>query len=168
MKRIVITGGPGSGKTSLIDELKLKGYHCYEEVSRQLIQRMEISTSFKDLNFEDEVFKLRKNDFLDASKDLQFYDRSMIDNLAYLTKNKLEVSEKMDNDCKQHKYFTKVFILPPWNDIYETDNERVEDYEEAVEIHNYLIEAYTNYNYYLIEVPKTTVEERIDFILNRI
>lgn len=168
MKRIVITGGPGSGKTSLIDNLRQKGFHCYEEVSRQLIQRMEISTSFKDFNFEDEVFSLRKKDFLDASVDLQFYDRSMIDNLAYLTKNKLNVSESMDNDCNQHRYFTKVFILPPWHDIYENDNERVEEYDEAVDIHNYLIEAYTKYNYTLIEVPKASVEERIDFILNRI
>ncbi|MBL6657144.1 MAG: ATP-binding protein [Flavobacteriales bacterium] len=168
MKRVVITGCPGSGKTSLIDELKQKGYPCYEEVSRQLIKRMEISTSFKDFNFEDEVFNHRKKDFLDASKELQFYDRSMIDNLAYLTKNKLTISENMHKDCKQHKYFTKIFILPPWHDIYETDNERVEDYKEAVDIHSYLIEAYTKYDYSLIEVPKTTLEERIDFILNRI
>jgi len=168
MKRIVITGGPGSGKTSLIDNLSLKGYCCYGEVSRQLIQRMKISSSFKDFDFEDEVFNLRKRDFLDASKELQFYDRSMIDNLAYLNKNNLEVSEKMNSDCEKHKYFKEVFILPPWDDIYETDNERVEEYDEAVDIHSYLIEAYSKYNYSLIEVPKASVEERIEFILNRI
>jgi len=129
---------------------------------------LKISSSFKDVNFEDEVFTLRKNDFLDASKALQFYDRSMLDNLAYLAKNNLEISEKMNADCHQYRYFTKVFILPPWLDIYETDNERLEDYEEAIEIFDYLKEVYTTYNYSLIEVPKTTVEERRDFILNRI
>ena len=35
--KVVITGGPGSGKSSLIAALKKKGHLCYEEFSRQLI-----------------------------------------------------------------------------------------------------------------------------------
>ena len=35
--KVVITGGPGSGKSSLIAALKKKGHLCYKEFSRQLI-----------------------------------------------------------------------------------------------------------------------------------
>ena len=36
MNRILITGGPGTGKTSLINELKRNGYNCSEEISRKI------------------------------------------------------------------------------------------------------------------------------------
>ena len=36
-KKIVITGGPGTGKSSIINELTKRGYTCYEEISRQVI-----------------------------------------------------------------------------------------------------------------------------------
>ena len=36
LKKIVITGGPGSGKTSLIDFLEENGYQCQHEISRQV------------------------------------------------------------------------------------------------------------------------------------
>ena len=37
MKRIVISGGPSSGKTTIINELKRAGHYCFDEVSRELI-----------------------------------------------------------------------------------------------------------------------------------
>ena len=36
MKKILITGGPGTGKTSLVDKLKKNGYLCSEEIVRDL------------------------------------------------------------------------------------------------------------------------------------
>ena len=68
---------------------------------------------------------------------------------------------------KKHKY-DKVFILMPWKDIYIQDNERYETFEQASEIHEYLIKWYTSFNYELVEVPQSTLENRVDFILNNI
>ena len=39
MKKILITGGPGTGKTSLVNELKNNGYLCSEEIVRDLTIR---------------------------------------------------------------------------------------------------------------------------------
>ena len=36
MNRVLITGGPGTGKTSLINELKKNGYNCSEEIVRKI------------------------------------------------------------------------------------------------------------------------------------
>ena len=35
-KKILITGGPGSGKTSLINELERKSFNCENEIIREL------------------------------------------------------------------------------------------------------------------------------------
>ena len=63
IKRIIITGGPCSGKTSIIDSLKDEGYKCFNEISREVIQKMNIKTSYKNIDFEEIVFKKRKRDF---------------------------------------------------------------------------------------------------------
>jgi predicted ATPase len=34
----VVTGGPGTGKTTVLRELERKGFPCVPEVARQLIQ----------------------------------------------------------------------------------------------------------------------------------
>ena len=56
----------------------------------------------------------------------------------------------------------------PWKNIYVQDNERYETFEQATEIHKYLTKWYTRFNYELIKVPQSTVENRVDFILNNI
>ena len=35
-KIIVITGGPGTGKSSCIKELKRRGFICFDEISREI------------------------------------------------------------------------------------------------------------------------------------
>ncbi len=55
--------------------------------------------------------------------------------------------------------------MPPWEEIYISDNERYENFEQALAIHNHLERTYKNLNYPIIEVPTGTVEERADFIL---
>uniref|UniRef100_UPI00404967D2 AAA family ATPase n=1 Tax=Flavobacterium sp. TaxID=239 RepID=UPI00404967D2 len=69
--------------------------------------------------------------------------------------------------CESHLY-TKVFMLPPWEEIYVSDKERYESYEQALEIHEHLKQTYTNFGYKIVEVPKDTVEKRAAFILNKI
>jgi len=72
-----------------------------------------------------------------------------------------------DQACRDHVY-SKIFILPPWEEIYVSDDERYENYEQAKLIYGHLKETYEKYGYNLIEVPKGTVEERILFILNQL
>ena len=38
---MVLIGGPSSGKTTLIEALKTKGYTCYPEVSREVIREAQ-------------------------------------------------------------------------------------------------------------------------------
>ena len=67
--------------------------------------------------------------------------------------------------CKNAVYDT-VFILKPWEEIYTSDDERYENFNQALEIHDHLLKTYQHYNYNLIDVPFGTVEYRTNFILN--
>jgi predicted ATPase len=172
---IVIIGGPGTGKTTIIDGLVQNGYCCYPEISRQVTaqaQQQGIEQLFleKPLLFSELLLEGRKKQFLDAHQEphnIVFLDRGIPDVLAYMHYIGDSYPSFFDVACKEHIY-SKIFILPPWEDIYVSDQERYENFEQAQLIHDHLVETYEKYGYELIEVPKDTVDKRILFILEQI
>lgn len=172
-KRIIISGAPGTGKTSIISKLSESGYKCHKEVSREIIaNQLQINgsiTPWQDLfKFSEIVIKERLKQYKQATNKIEFYDRGIIDSFAYLLKDNIHVEEEWITIAKEHKYYKKIFITPPWEEIYHTDHERKEDFMSATKIHSYLLEAYEAFNYNPIIIPKTTIQERINFILNEI
>ena len=71
------------------------------------------------------------------------------------------------NICTNNRYDT-VFILPPWEEIYVSDNERLETFTEAKKLHRNLMMSYQELGYSPISVPKATIQERISFILKEL
>lgn len=171
-KRIVITGGPGTGKSSIINALINKGYTCLEEISRQVTldaKKEGIDQLFltNPLLFSELLLQGRLQQYADANTlntDAVFFDRGVPDVLAYMDYIGDSYPKKFIDACKKSKY-DMVFILKPWKAIYKSDNERYESFEEALQIHDHLVNTYKNYNYTLVDVPFDTVENRTDFIL---
>lgn len=172
---ILIIGGPGSGKTTIIDGLTEKGYVCYPEVSREVIheaQKQGIEQLFleKPLLFSELLLEGRKKQFKSATQETDevvFIDRGIPDVLAYMHYIGDAYPSFFDEACKEHIY-SRIFILPPWEEIYTSDEARYETYEQAVLIHKHLIETYEKYGYSLTEVPKDSLDNRIDFILQNL
>jgi predicted ATPase len=172
---IVIIGGPGTGKTTIIDGLVQNGYCCYPEISRQVTaqaQQQGIEQLFLEnpLLFSELLLEGRKKQFLDAHQEphnIVFLDRGIPDVLAYMHYIGDSYPSFFDSACKEHIY-SKIFILPPWEEIYVSDQERYENFEQAQLIHDHLVETYEKYGYELIEVPKDTLDKRILFILEQI
>lgn len=172
---IVITGGPGTGKTTIIDNLIKKGYTCFTEISRQVTleaKKQGIEQLFleKPLLFSELLLEGRKKQYHEAQANtcnLIFLDRGIPDILAYMHYIGDSYPAFFDAACKDHKY-TKVFVLPPWEEIYISDEARYENYEQAKLIYNHLIETYQKYGYQLTEVPKDTLDNRILFILEEL
>ncbi|GAA4940707.1 ATP-binding protein [Algibacter agarivorans] len=171
-KKIVITGGPGTGKSTLINELIRRGYSCLEEISRQVTldaKKEGIDQLFlsKPLLFSELLIKGRQKQYVAANiftNETVFFDRGVPDVLAYMDfigdtypENFVEISK--------NSIYDMVFILKPWKAIYTSDNERYESFKQALEIHDYLLRTYQSFNYKLIDVPFDTVEKRTDFIL---
>jgi len=172
-QRIVITGGPSTGKTTLIEALKKKGYRCFDEISREVIQEYQakgISQPFVShpQEFSDQLFLGRIRQYTSAENleySKVFYDRGIHDVIAYLNHIKEEVPQNYIDGATSNKYST-IFILSPWESIYTKDSERFESFEEAKKIHQALIDTYTHFGYSPIEVPFETIENRVSFILN--
>lgn len=174
-KIILIIGGPGSGKTTLINELTGQGYICYPEISREVTKQAQekgIANLFltEPLLFSQLLLEGRIKQHVEAineNTDIVFIDRGIPDVLAYMHYKGDDYPESFDLACKKHVYH-QIFLLPPWENIYSSDEQRYENFEQAQEIHNHLVATYKKYGYDLIEVPRDTVEARIKFILERI
>ncbi len=172
-KRIVITGGPGTGKTSIINELIRRDISCLEEISRQVTldarnNGVEQLFLTKPLLFSELLLKGRKAQFMEADKietDYVFLDRGIPDVVAYMDYIGDNYPELFTEACQTNIY-DYVFILAPWQEIFISDAERYENYDQAVEIHHHLVNTYTKYNYKLIDVPFNSIKARTDYILN--
>ena len=166
-QKIVITGGPGTGKTTLINELEKRDFECTPEISRQGIDHLFIKDP---LLFSKLLLEGREQQYLDANHnnaDIIFFDRGIPDVHAYMNHFNTEYSDIYIKKSKKYKY-DSIFLLPPWEEIYITDNERYESYELSVSIYNHLKIAYTEHDYKIIEVPFGKVNNRVDFILNHL
>lgn len=174
-KKIVITGGPGTGKSSIIHELEKNGEKCLHEISRQVTleaKREGIDQLFleKPLLFSEKLLEGRLQQYIEASKleaDPIFIDRGLPDVVAYMDYFETDYPNIFNDTCENNRY-DKVFILPQWKEIYKNDNERYENFEEALKISSYLYATYKRYGYHPIEVPKLSIEDRTQFILDKI
>lgn len=168
-KRYVLTGSPGSGKTTLLQALKSEQITCFEEVFRTLFLQAKdrgVNSPFQDepLDLSEQIIKGRVADFnSDAVSEIHIYDRGIHDAIAYLDGIQVEVPKHFIKICQSHIY-DKVFILPPWEEIFANDQERIENFIESKSIHDELVNSYTTYGMPPIVVPKLSVEKRVSFI----
>jgi predicted ATPase len=94
-----------------------------------------------------------------------FFDRGIPDIAGYLTLVGRPMNGDVDRAARTMRYNRTVFLAPPWKKIYRQDAERTQTFQEAEATCWALAAAYRAYGYELVELPKTAVEERVDFVL---
>lgn len=173
-QKYIITGGPGTGKTSVINELKKNGFNCIDENSREIISTQIIKGGKilpwkNQIAFENKISNLRTQQYLTSPEEgVCFFDRSIIDCVAYLKLNNLEVSSTIINNIKKCNFNPAVFYTPIWEAIYINDNERKENIKQAEEIEKSILKTYKSEGYKLIKIPKISIKERVGFIISKI
>jgi len=175
VKLFVITGGPGVGKTTLLNALKRQGFSVVMEDARRIIQE-QIQTDGEGLPWKNKIYYAQlmlaasletyQCTVGETSTNIVFFDRGILDTICYMKMENIPLTEEMNNLVSAHPYNRNVFILPPWEEIYTTDNERKQTWEEAVLTFDKIKQTYLEYDYEVIEVPKNSVESRCEFVLS--
>lgn len=191
VKRIVLTGGPGSGKTSVLEKI----YQVYSSQGYKVIIVPETATelmnngiTFRDdsislLDFQELVMRLqlakeevvdRTVELMDTDKIIIVYDRGTIDNTAYIRKDEFEEILSRLNNVKNfsdlmNKY-DLVINLVGREDFYTTENNkaRAEDSSEALRLGDNTLKCWLGHKNIKIVLPKDTIEEKVSEVLNTI
>ncbi|ADQ16795.1 P-loop containing nucleoside triphosphate hydrolase [Leadbetterella byssophila DSM 17132] len=173
----VITGGPGAGKTTLLNALSANGYKTIPEAARTII-REETALNGDALPWKNKQLytdKMIAASLLDYNRakasqsyEVCFFDRGILAAVCYADMIGYVLSTETIEKVLNCSYYPKVFILPPWKEIYQTDNERKQDWQEAVHTYFQMKSTYEKHGYEVINVPIGNINERKEFVLTQI
>jgi len=171
----VFTGGPGSGKTSEIEALRARGHACAAEAGRSIIRdQMRIGGNalpWRDRELYAEImlaWELRTYREVEGQGGSVFLDRGLPDIVGYLRLEGLPVPEHTMRAAKTLRYNRRVFLFPPWPEIFAQDAERKQTVEIAERTYAAMAEIYAELGYETVEVPRLSVPDRARFIMESV
>lgn len=167
----VVTGGPGSGKSSLIEAMARRGVRTMPEAGRAII-RDQVRIGGSALPWADRAlfaelmlgWELRSWHEAAAGAGPVLMDRGIPDVVGYLTLCGLPVPAHVEAAARLHRYNGRVFLAPYWDAIFTQDAERRQDRQEAEATGRVMAETYARLGYRMVELPLLGIEERADFI----
>ena len=169
----IVTGGPGSGKSTLLDALERTGFARSHEAGRGVI-RDQMAIDGPALPWRDRAafaelmlnWEMRSHHLARGARGPVFFDRGVPDVIGYLRLTGLAVPAHAEAAARRFRYHRRVFIAPPWPEIYTQDTERRQDFAEAVRTYDAMVDCYTAYGYRLIELPRVNVKARVRFVMD--
>ncbi|GAA0447723.1 AAA family ATPase [Streptomyces olivaceiscleroticus] len=176
---VVVTGGPGAGKSTLIGRLAAAGYARTEEAGRGVI-RDQAAIGGRGLPWTDPAlfaelmlgWELRSYRLAAAHGTPPggpvFFDRGVPDIVGYLRLQGLPVPDHVHAAARAHRYHRRVFVAPFWPEIYARDAERKQSPAEAERTCLVMIETYAEYGYEPVELERAPVEDRVRSVLRSV
>ena len=170
MPCVVLTGGPGTGKTTLLAELASMGYATVEESARTIIaERLASGLSRRPdpSEFAQQILNrdIEKYVAQPQTSKWVFFDRGLIDALGMVQEFSPMSGEELEGMLTRYRFHRPVFVLPPWEAIYINDAERDQTYAEAVVVYEKILRWYRLCRYDVHEVPREHVTERARHVL---
>jgi predicted ATPase len=167
---VVISGCSGGGKSTLLAELARRGHFVVEEPGRRIVAQ-ELAGDGAALPWVDGPAFSRRAiamalDDLAAARDLPgwvFFDRGLVDAAAGLERGSGEPAlARLGPGLTYHR---RMFLAPPWPEIWVTDAERRHGLAEAIAEYDHLARVYPALGYDVVVLPRTGVADRADFVL---
>lgn len=169
---VVISGCSGGGKSTLLAELRARGYAVIEEPGRRIVAE-ERRASGRALPWVDlSAFARRAMEVSLADRrraenmgGTVFFDRGLIDAVVAL---EFATGAPTLPNYACERYNRLVFLTPPWRAIYVGDADRPHGFQNAVNEYERLLPAFSSLGYEIALLPKVDVALRADFVLKRL
>jgi len=171
MKEYVLTGGPGTGKSTTIEKLVGSGNYVINEVATYIIERNKANNGplpWTDRDsFQKQVLEQQTRWEAEVPEGIEkvFLDRGMADGLAYYKMDNLEPPAELVEAARKANY-AKVLVLEPLKS-YEQTTTRREDAETAKKLHELIKQTYRELGYDVESIGAGTPEERARMILEK-
>lgn len=173
VRHVVLSGCSGGGKSTLLAELGRRGFRVASEPGRRIVEE-ELRGDGQALPwvslsaFAKRALQVAADDRKHMVGETRwvFFDRGLVDAaVAFQHATGQPAADVLD---QYERYHSRVFLTPPWPEIYVTDGERQHDLADAVAEFDRLLAAYGQLGYGTIVIPKAAVEERADFVLRHL
>ncbi len=166
----ILTGAPGSGKSTILQRLSQLNFTVIDEPARQILAEQRSvdghGVSEKDTKLFTELMLSRAIFQYQQMQDHQLpviFDRGIPDLIGYAKLFGFDLKHA-HNAANKYRYNNNVFVLPNWQEIYATDDERTISFAEASAFGDSLREIYLDLGYNIIDVPIGPAEERAHFL----
>jgi predicted ATPase len=177
LRRFILTGTPGSGKSSVIMALEKLGHTVIHEAATYVIRQEQVKGEMRPWeshDFIEKIIHMQKDRQMSATLDLQFYDRapfctyalakylSYIKNIEFVPSHIL--LNEIDRCLTNRVYQNKLFFFENLGFIEHTDARKI-SYEDSLLFEQIHLDIYKYFGFKIILVQKATIMERCEFIL---
>jgi predicted ATPase len=173
MKRYVLTGTPGCGKTSIIRSLELAGFCVVEEAATDVIalrQAQGIAEAWRHASFIDDIVNLQKQrqiQIADLSSAVQFFDRSPLCTYALSVWLGFPIStilaHEMERLREEQIYQRQVFFIENLGFCEPTQARKI-SFEDSLRFEKVHEETYRSFGYECVKIPPVELSRRVEHI----
>jgi predicted ATPase len=165
----VLTGAPGTGKSAILNRLR-GAVRCVDEPAREILAEQRSSGGAGTWDRDRSLFvqlllqrSIEKYEAAIRSGGKVLFDRGVPDCAVYAIRAGADPEPSLAA-AGAFRYGPEVLFLEPWRDIYATDDERIMPFDDTVLFSQALRDVYTRSGYRLVEVPQTSIDDRVAFV----
>jgi predicted ATPase len=170
VRRYILTGAPGSGKTAVLRQLEVAGHAVVEEAATDVIARLQAlghDEPWRDPAFIDHIVTLQRHRQVSAGSALTFFDRSPVCTLALSRHLGLTASSALRAEIERIQasliYEPTVFFIRNQGHVEATAARRI-SFEESLVFERTHETVYRELGFTLVEVPPAPLPERVGVI----
>jgi predicted ATPase len=165
----ILTGAPGSGKTAILGRLGNE-FRCVNEPAREILAEQRAVGGSGTWDQDASLFvhlllqrSIEKYAMARRSVETVIFDRGIPDCIVYAVRAGADPTPCLEA-VDVYRYQPQVLFLEPWSDIYETDEERIMSFDDAVSFGHTLRDVYERSGYTLVDVPRNSIVDRAAFV----
>jgi predicted ATPase len=173
MRRFILTGAPGAGKTAIIRQLELDGFSVVEEAATDVIalkQAQGVAEPWRHPSFIDSIVELQRRRQARASHEaheIEFHDRSAICTAALAVYLGYPSSDALSRELARLEmeaiFQRRVFFIQNLGFIKPTESRRI-SFEDALRFERVHEETYRKYGFERVFIAPGSLSDRVDAI----